>query len=350
MREASWYFQHADDMVRCFLCAHTCNIAPGERGRCRVRENRNGKLYSLVYGRPVAQHVDPIDKKPLFHVAPGTLSYSYGTAGCNFHCAFCQNADIAHPRKIFGATDVKDVSAQEIVSEALQTECSSIAATYTEPTVFMEYALDVARLGQQSGLIQVFVTNGFMTPKALQAVVPYLDAANVDLKAFRDEFYVQQCAGRLKPVLKSIRSLKKAGVWIEVTTLIIPGLNDDPGELRELAGFIVSLGVETPWHLSAFHPSYRMTDRPSTPIRSLHQAREIGVEAGLHHVYLGNVPQSDYRHTFCHECGRKLIDRSRWMGQPVNLEHGKCSQCGTSLPGVGLDLDLTRYSRKQERS
>jgi pyruvate formate lyase activating enzyme len=211
----------------------------------------------------------------------------------------------------------------------------------------MEYAQDVARLGKQSGLLQVFVTNGFMTPKALHSVAPYLDAANVDLKAFRDDFYVQQCAGRLKPVLQSIRALKKTGVWVEVTTLIIPGLNDDPGELREMAGFIVSLGAETPWHLSAFHPSYKMTDRPPTPVRTLHRAREIGIEAGLHHVYLGNVPQPDYRHTFCHECGRKLIDRSRVVGQTVNMDHGTCSQCGTPLAGVWWDQSHSRQLEKQ---
>ena len=341
MREALWYVQHQDDMVRCFLCAHTCNIAPGERGRCRVRENRNGILWSLVYGRPVARHVDPIEKKPLYHVIPGSLSYSYGTMGCNFHCAFCQNADIAHPRKVLGANQVKDVSPQEVVAEAVETDCSSIAATYTEPTVFMEYALDVARLGREKGLAQVFVTNGFMTPKALHDAVPVLDAANVDLKSFRDDFYVQHCAARLKPVLQSLRFLKKAGVWLEVTTLVIPGLNDDPGELREMAEFIVSLGPETPWHLSAFHPSYLMKDRPTTPIGTLQKAREIGLEAGLRYVYLGNVPQAEFRHTVCHECGGKLIDRSSLVAVPVNLDKGSCSQCGQKLPGIGMDL--SRY-------
>lgn len=304
-----------------------------------VRENRNGKLWSLVYGRPVARHVDPVEKKPFYHVYPGSLSYSYGTAGCNFHCSFCQNAAIAHPRKLLGAIEVKDVTAQEIVSEALQTGCSTIAATYTEPTVYLEYALDVARQGRQAGLGQVFVTNGFVTPRALQDAVPVLDAANVDLKSFRDEFYVQQCAGRLKPVLQTLRSLKRHGVWLEVTTLVIPGLNDDPGELREMAEFIASLGRDIPWHLSAFHPSYRMTDRPPTPVRTLHRARETGMAAGLRYVYLGNVPEAETRHTMCHQCGSKLIDRSSLVAEPVNLVNGVCSHCRQPLPGVGMSLD-----------
>ncbi len=337
MQKALWYFQHGNDMVRCFLCAHTCNIAPGERGKCSVRENRKGVLWSLVYGRPVSRHVDIIEKKPLFHVYPGSLSYSYGTAGCNFRCAFCQNADIAHPQAIGRAIDVTDVPAKDIVSEAIERGCTSIAATYTEPTVFMEYALDVARMGRANRLAQVFVTNGFMTPKSLKDAAPYLDAANVDLKSFRDEFYVQQCAARLKPVLHTLCSLKKSGVWLEVTTLVIPGLNDSRDELKELADFIVSsLGPETPWHLSAFHPSYQMTDRPPTPLETLNQAREIGIAAGLNYVYLGNVLHSEYKHTYCQQCKKKLIDRSQMVGELVGLDDGVCASCGQPLPGLGM--------------
>lgn len=346
MREASWYFQHENDMVRCFLCAHTCNIAPGERGRCMVRENRNGKLWSLVYGRPIARHVDFIEKKPLYHVLPGSLCYSYGTAGCNFHCTFCQNADIAHPQEILRAIDVREVSPKDIVSEALERGCTSIAATYTEPTVFMEYALDVARLGRENQLTQVFVTNGFMTPKSLKDLAPVLDAANVDLKSFRDDFYIQQCEARLKPVLQTLRSLKKAGVWLELTTLVIPGLNDSRDELKEMADFIASsLGPETPWHLSAFHPSYRMTDRPPTPIKTLNAAREIGISAGLHYVYVGNVLQSEFRHTYCHQCGKKLIDRSQMVGEAVGLDEGECAHCGQSLPGLGMEFSAASLTR-----
>ncbi len=274
MREAAWYFRYENDMVRCFLCAHTCNIASGERGRCTVRENRNGILWSLVYGRPVARHVDFIEKKPLYHVFPGSLSFSYGTAGCNFQCTFCQNADIAHPKNIFRTIEVQDVSPKEIVSEAIECECASIAATYTEPTVFMEYAMDVAHLGRQGQMAQIFVTNGFMTPKALRSVIPVLDAANVDLKSFRNDFYVQQCAARLQPVLKTLRSLKKAGVWLEVTTLVIPGLNDSKKELKEMADFIVSLGRETPWHLLASRPRGRRP-RPPRGLRANRRRRWV---------------------------------------------------------------------------
>ena len=336
MREASFYFRHDDDTVRCFLCAHTCHIAPGERGRCGVRENRNGTLWSLVYGRPVARHVDPIEKKPLYHFYPGSLSYSYGTMGCNFHCLFCQNADIAHAPKQGHTIPSNEVKPESIVNEALETGAASIAATYTEPTIFMEYALDVAEKGQASGVKQVFVSNGFMTPKALQTAVKVIDAANVDLKSFQDAFYIRECAGRLKPVLQSIRALKKAGIWLELTTLIIPGENDDPGELKAIAEFIASIGPETPWHLSAFHPSYRKTDRRPTSAQILFKARDIGREAGLHYVYCGNIPSGETRHTYCHSCGQKLIDRS--MGQAVleGLQDGRCSSCREVPAGVGM--------------
>ncbi len=336
MREASFYFKHDDDTVRCFLCAHTCHIAPGERGRCGVRENINGTLQSLVYARPVARHLDPIEKKPLYHFYPGSLSYSYGTVGCNFHCLFCQNADIAHAPKQRQNIPSSEVKPESIVDEALESGAASIAATYTEPTVFMEYALDVAEKGQANGLKQVFVSNGFMTPKALQAAVKLIDAVNVDLKSFRDAFYVRECAGRLRPVLQSIRALKKAGIWLELTTLIIPGENDDPGELKEIAEFIVSVGPEIPWHISAFHPTYRKTDRPPTPARTLIQAREIGLEAGLRYIYCGNIPDGDYKHTYCHGCGQKLIDRSRGSGILSNLKDGRCSQCQEVPAGVGF--------------
>jgi pyruvate formate lyase activating enzyme len=265
------------------------------------------------------------------------LSYSYGTAGCNFHCTFCHNADIAHPSKILRATEVQDVPPKEIVSESLEHECLSIAATYTEPTVFMEYVLDVARLGRQNRLIQTLVTNGFMTPRALKSLMPFLDAVNVDLKSLREDFYIQQCAARLHPVLQSLRSLKKAGVWLEVTTLIIPGVNDSQDELKETAEFIASLGRETPWHLTAFHPSYLLSNWPATPMETLYQAREIGILSGLHYVYLGNVFQAEFKHTYCHQCGNKLIDRSSLTSVPVGLHHGKCAHCGQALPGLGMN-------------
>jgi len=343
MREAAWYFQHENGVVRCFLCAHNCDIAPGGRGICMVRENRNGILWSLVYGRPVARHVDFIESKPLYHVYPGSLSYSYGAAGCDFHCTFCQNADSAHPNKIMRAIEVQDVSPKEIVCESMKHDCLSIAATHTEPTVFMEYVLDVARLGQRNQMIQILVTNGFMDPRALKSVLPFLDAANVDLKSFRNDFYSQHCGAQLHPVLQTLHSLKKAGVWLEVTTLIIPGLNDSQEQLRDIAEFIASLGPETPWHLSAFHPSYLMTDRPPASLETLHRAREAGFLSGLRYVYLENVSQSEYRHTYCHQCGKKLIDRSSLTSAPVGLHDGKCAHCNQVLPGLGMKwVELSR--------
>lgn len=338
MREASWYFPCTDDLVQCNLCAHNCSIAPWERGKCSVRENRNGALWSLIYGRPVVMRLDLVENMPLYHVYPGSLSYTYGTAGCNLQCTFCQNADIVHPEEDSRAMQGKEATPEQIVSEAIQTECSIISAMYTEPTVFMEYALDVAYLGRKYGLTQAFVTNGFIAPQAIQSVLPILEAVNVHLNSFRDDFYVKYCAAGLKPVLKSLRTLKKAGIWLEVSTLIIPDLNDASGELKELAGFIVSLGAETPWHINAFYPYYRMYKKRKTPIKTLYKARKIGLEAGLRHVYLSNTSLAECRHTYCHQCGSKLIDRSDLVAVPVHMNNGACAQCAQPLSGIGLDF------------
>ncbi|MGA7875162.1 MAG: AmmeMemoRadiSam system radical SAM enzyme, partial [Desulfoferrobacter sp.] len=309
MHEAICYEKLEDSKVHCFLCSQHCHIKPGKRGKCGVRENRDGFLWSLVYGRLIAQHVDPIEKKPLYHFFPGSRSYSIATAGCNFSCLFCQNADISQgPREhktIFG----HGVPPEVIVEEAKQSNCKSISYTYTEPTIFMEYALDTSRLAHEQDIKNVFVSNGFMTEQSLQLIAPYLDAANVDLKAFSDDFYKKQCGARLDPVLKTLERMKNAGIWLEATTLLIPGLNDDESELRQLTRFLVELDREIPWHVSRFHPTYRLTDRPSTPVSTLHRAREIGLEAGLRYVYTGNVPGDDGENTFCHQCGSLLIRR-----------------------------------------
>lgn len=336
MREAAWYVQGENGMLRCFLCAHTCEIAPGQRGLCMVRENRNGLLWSLVCERPVARHVDFIEKSSLFHVYPGSVSYSFGTAGCNFRCTFCHNADIAHPNNILRATEVQGVPPKAIISESLEHECFSIAATYTEPTVFMEYVLDVARLVRQNRLIQILLTNGFMTPRALESVIPFLDAANVHLHSFRESFYTQQCAARLHPVLRTLRSMKRAGVWVEVSTMIIHGVNDSGDELKEIADFIACLGRETPWHLTPFRPRYLLSNRPPTPMGTMHRARELGIRSGLHYVYLEDVPRAEYKHTYCHQCGKKLIDRSSLTSVPVGLRQGSCNHCSQALPGLGI--------------
>ena len=337
MKEAGFYEKVGEGQdVHCFLCAQHCRIKPGERGKCAVRENRNGILETLVYSRPVAAHVDPIEKKPLYHFYPGTLSYSIGTVGCNFTCSFCQNADIAQPAGGSGMLSGREFRPSQVVEAAKSEGCASIAYTYTEPTIFMEYALDICIIAQTEDIKNVFVTNGFMTRQALDAVSPYLDAANVDLKSFRDEFYRGQCGARLSPVLETIRAMKEKGIWVEVTTLIIPGLNDDPGELRELAEFIVQNGPETPWHVSAFHPTHRLTDRGPTPAETLREARRIGLEAGLRYVYVGNIPGDVGRHTSCPECGEELINRGGYGARLTGVSEAACAGCGTEVPGEGL--------------
>lgn len=336
MREAMFYKKLDKSRVACFLCAQTCIIEPGRRGKCGVRENRDGILLSLVYERLVAQNVDPIEKKPLFHFLPATRSYSIATVGCNFRCLFCQNADISQAPREYSTILGQRIAPEEVVAQARKTRCSTISYTYTEPTVFMEYALDVARLAHKEGIRNVFVSNGYMTKQALEAVTPYLDAANIDLKAFTDRFYSEQCGAHLKPVLKTIEAMKKRGIWVEVTTLLVPGLNDSPEELRRLAGFLVELDPEIPWHISRFHPTYRLTDCPSTPVQTLHLAREIGLEAGLYYVYTGNVPGDNGENTYCHRCKGLLIERFAFAIQIRALKAGKCSHCGTPLRGFGI--------------
>ena len=324
--------------VRCSLCGHRCIIKPEKRGLCNVRENRAGVLYTEVYGKLVARHIDPIEKKPLFHLCPGSRSYSIAAVGCNFKCDFCQNADIAQmPADRAGLIMGQDASPGEIVAEAEKAGCKNIAYTYTEPTVFFEFAYDTTRLASKRGLYNVFITNGYMTKEALELIAPFLDAANVDLKAFDDEFYKRYCGGRLQPVKDTLIRMKRAGVMVEVTTLIIPGLNDDPGLLKQLALFLaVELGRDTPWHISRFHPAYRLTDRGVTPEKTLKTARRIGVDAGLQYVYIGNVPGADGESTACPECGRIVVERVGYQVQGYAVDAGRCAFCGAVIPGVGM--------------
>jgi pyruvate formate lyase activating enzyme len=337
MKEALFYETVGEKDVHCFLCPHHCRIKPGDRGMCGVRENNAGRLHALTYARPVAIHLDPIEKKPLYHFYPGSTALSFGTMGCNFHCSFCQNADIAQAPFETGHITGSWLSPEEVVDAAVNFDSETIAFTYTEPTVFMEYALETAQEARLRGLRNVFITNGFMSTQALDAIVPYLDAANVDLKAYDDDFYREQCGARLKPVLETIRSMKAKGVWVELTTLIIPDLNDDLEELRRLAEFIAMTGEDIPWHVSAFHPAHRLLDRGSTHVDTLRIARRIGKEAGLKYVYIGNTPDEEGRHTFCPGCGIKLIDRSDYVGQATpELVQGACARCAAQLHGVGL--------------
>jgi len=335
MKEAMFYTKAQEQAVNCHLCNHHCHIKLDKHGICGVRKNQDGTLWSLVYGKVITQHIDPIEKKPLYHFYPGTQSYSIATVGCNFRCTFCQNADISQSpredRSIYGNT----VAAESIVEQARKTGCASISYTYTEPTIFMEYALDVARLAHGVGIKNIFVSNGYMTEESLEAIAPYLDAANVDLKAFSDHFYAKQCGAHLEPVQKTLARMKELGIWLEVTTLLIPGLNDDPAELTEMVKFLSSLGPETPWHISRFHPAYRLMDRPVTPIRTLQNARDIGLKGGLQYVYLGNVPGDAGENTYCRQCRALLIERYGFTIQNRGLEGGKCATCGAVMAGVG---------------
>jgi len=336
--EAYLYEPVEDKKVRCNLCNHRCLIKEGKRGICGVREKRGGILQTLVYGRLIAQHVDPIEKKPLYHVLPGSLSYSIATVGCNFKCRFCQNADIAQfPADRKGIIPGDLYRPEDVVSAAERADCRSIAYTYTEPTVFFEFAYDTARLAHEKGILNIFVTNGYMTSEAVHMIQPYLDAANVDLKAFNDDFYKEQCSAKRKHVMDTLELMKSVGIFLEVTTLLIPGLNDDKRELKQLATFIAnSLGPETPWHISRFHPTYKLTDRPPTPSESIHKAREIGLEAGLRYVYSGNLPGDEGENTICYSCGEPLIERWGYHISKNVIADGKCPKCSATIDGIGL--------------
>jgi pyruvate formate lyase activating enzyme len=289
-KQAMLYEPLQGNRVHCFLCAHHCRIADGRFGICGVRQNREGVLYSLVYGELISFRSDPIEKKPLWHFLPGTHSYSIATIGCNFKCGFCQNWQISQINKRDGGSlPFREFTPREVVRRARAEGCASIAYTYTEPTIFFEFAYDTAKIAHKEGLKNVFVTNGFMTAEALDAIEPYLDAANVDLKSFRDEFYRRVCKGRLEPVLEAIAGLKERGIWVEVTTLIVPGKNDSEEELRDIAEFISGVSPEIPWHISRFYPQYEYGDSEATPLETLWKAEAIGREAKLRHIHLGNV-------------------------------------------------------------
>jgi len=289
MQEAMFYNKAKGKEAQCYLCAHNCKIALGQFGFCGVRQNIQGVLNTLVYAQVIAANVDPIEKKPLYHFLPGSMSFSIATKGCNFRCGFCQNWQISQASGQNKAREVYKMIPERIVEEAKKNHCQSISYTYTEPTIFFEYAYDIAKVAKQAGLKNIFVTNGYMSREALETISPYLDAANIDLKSFREKFYVENCKGHLQPVLDSIKLAKKLGVWIEITTLIIPGYNDSVSELSDIAGFIASVGKDIPWHISRFHPDYHFLNQKLTPIETLKKAEDLGKKAGLDHVYLGNV-------------------------------------------------------------
>ncbi|PVX25391.1 MAG: AmmeMemoRadiSam system radical SAM enzyme [Candidatus Bathyarchaeum sp.] len=338
MKEAMFYEKLDDNMVKCNLCSHRCSlIADSKRGICGVRENRAGKLYSLVYGKAVACAVDPIEKKPLFNFLAGSQAYSIATVGCNFRCDNCQNFDISQLPKQRNVIVGQEVSPEDVVFAALQSNCKSIAYTYSEPTIFFEYAYDIAKLAHKQGLKNVFVTNGYITQDALIEISPYLDAANIDLKSFSDDFYQKRCGAHLQPVLDSIKLYKSLGIWIELTTLIIPTLNDSEQELHKIAHFIKEeVGEDTPWHITQFHPTYNLIDLPRTPVTTLRRARKIGLEAGLRYVYEGNVPGETGENTYCPNCKKTLIQRFGYHIQENKIKDSKCIYCGAKIDGVHM--------------
>jgi pyruvate formate lyase activating enzyme len=334
LKEALLWKPEPEGRVACGLCSHRCLIAPGKFGTCGVRENRSGSLWTHVYGEVIAAHVDPIEKKPLYHFYPGSKSFSLATAGCNFRCPFCQNWQISQSRvRDGGGGRGEALEPKEAVRLAKAYGCRSISYTYTEPTIFFEYAADTGRLAKAEGLANNFVTNGYMTAETLEAARGWLDACNVDLKAFREKTYKDVCGAHLEPVLESIRLMRRLGMWVEVTTLVVPGLNDSPEELRDMARFLAGVGRDIPWHISRFHPDYKYTEAPATPIETLERAASLGAEEGLHYIYIGNVwgAADDTR---CPKCGTTLIKRRGFSASGVKIKDGRCSKCGQGIAGI----------------
>lgn len=336
--QALLYKPLKDNAVQCNLCAHRCYIKPGEVGKCRVRYNDNGILKTAAYGNPIAAHVDPIEKKPLYHFHPGSYAYSIAIAGCNFTCQWCQNWDISQSPWL--TTDQKSpiIPPDEIVKRTLAQQCQSIAYTYTEPTIFFEYCFDISKLAKEAGIKNVYVSNGYMTKEMLELYHPWLDAANIDIKAFSNETYQKYIGAHLRPVLETCKLMKKLGIWLEITTLVIPTVNDDPKEIQDIAIFIRDeLGEDTPWHISRYFPSFNFRDIPPTPVKTLKKIEEIGKGEGLQYVYVGNISQESV--TKCPKCGEDLI--RRWGSQIVMNKINKdstCPKCGHRIPGVGLSF------------
>ena len=319
--------------VQCELCPHRCRVSKGKRGLCKVRENRDGKYYSLVYGNPCAVNLDPIEKKPLFHVLPGTTSYSLATVGCNFQCKFCQNWEIsqASPEDVYNY----DVPSEVIVKNAKEIGARSIAYTYVEPTIFYEYMVDIAQLAKKTGLLNVTHSNGFINPTPLRNLCKVLDAANIDLKGFTETFYHELCGGELKPVLETLKILKQEKVHLEITNLIIPTKNDDMPLLKEMCLWIKKeLGADTPIHFSRFYPLYKLRALPPTPVSTLERTRAVALSSGLEYVYIGNVPGHEGENTFCPKCKKMIIQRTGYMVGTVNLNAGKCKYCGKPISGI----------------
>jgi len=333
-RKAMLWEKLGKKRVHCRLCAHRCKINEGDFGICGMRENVGGELRTFAYGKVIARHVDPIEKKPFYHFLPGSYAFSIATIGCNFRCSFCQNWTISQASARAEVIEGEDMTPEAIVDAAIKSKCKSVSYTYTEPTIFFEYAYDTSRIARKKGLRNNFVTNGFMTKEAIDKIAPYLDAANIDLKFFNDKSYGRLCMGRLQPVIDSIRYMKKKGIWVEVTTLIVTGENDSEEEVRDIAKFLAGVDKDMPWHISRFHPDYKYLESEPTAIDVLKKAYEIGREEGLKYVYLGNVPAEN--DTICPGCGGVFVKRSVFEAEPAEnfQESGKCKKCGAGIAGV----------------
>jgi len=334
MFEAILYEKLDNKKTKCNLCRHECTIKQGKRGICGVRENIDGILYTLVYDKVAAKGVDPIEKKPFFHFYPGSKAFSIATMGCNFACSHCQNSTLSRSPADHGMISGESMAPDEIVRAAIDNRCKSISFTYSEPTVFAELAIDTAKLAKTKGVLCTFVTNGYQSSALIKELTGLIQGANIDLKSFSKEFYKKVCNANLKGVLDTVKRMYDAGVWIEITTLLIPGLNDDPFEIEALAKFIYDIDPEIPWHISRYHPSYKMHDHPPTPVAGLAKARTIGMDAGLHYVYTGNVPGDEGENTLCSNCKTVVIHRVGYTIRASFLENGCCSMCGTKAAGL----------------
>lgn len=330
MKEAMLYQKEENGKVHCFLCSHHCRISDGKYGFCKVRQNIDGILYAHSYKKLIAHQVDPIEKKPLYHFYPGTTSFSIATKGCNFTCGFCQNWQISQAAKE-KSDFIEEVSAEYIVNKAIELGCRSISCTYTEPTIYFEYAYEVCKIAKSKGLSTVFVTNGYMSKEALQTIRPYLDACNIDLKSFNDNFYRKNCSARLEPVLQTIRHAFKADLWIEITTLVIPGENDSENELEKIAGFIAELSPDIPWHVSRFFPQFEFGQKEITKVGSLEKAKTLGLKAGLRYVYSGNLAGES--NTVCYNCKNVVVQRDGYRVKKVSVLKNRCMVCDTHISG-----------------
>ncbi|MBU0503552.1 MAG: AmmeMemoRadiSam system radical SAM enzyme [Candidatus Omnitrophota bacterium] len=332
-KEALYYQKLDKKSVQCRLCPRQCVISKGLRGYCGIRENRDGVLYALSYAKPVAVHLDPIEKKPLFHFLPGSQAFSIATAGCNLKCDFCQNWEISQKKP--EEVNFIYTNPEEIVRQAQAIGAPAIAYTYSEPVIFYEYMLDTARIAKSKGIKNIMHSNGYINEEPLKQLCLYLDAANIDLKGFSEEFYAKVCSGSLEPVLKSLKILKSSGVHLEITNLLIPGANDSPELIKRMCLWIKdNLGADTPLHFSRFYPLYKLSSLSPTPLQALERARQIAIDAGLKYVYIGNLPGHQAENTYCPKCNKLVIGRRGYIITENNLEKGRCKFCGENIQGI----------------